>query len=91
MYKTINDFERRVTVSFKSESCNETTEVVLGERLAVAAGGGGGEGGVLSIVKMAGIRKKKLLFLEWILQNMVGQLMMNTQQKTSFKTNSKRS
>ena len=61
MYKTINGFERSVAVSFKSESCNETTEVVLGERLAV------GGGGVLSIVKMAGIRKKKLLFLEWIL------------------------
>ena len=37
MYKSINDFERRIAVSFKSEACNMTTEVVLGEGWAVAA------------------------------------------------------
>ena len=52
MYKSINDFERRVAVSFKSELCNETKEFVF--RRGVG-GGGDGEGCVLSIVKMAEI------------------------------------
>ena len=51
--------------------------------------GEGGGGGILSIVKMAGIEKKKLLVLKSILQNMVGQLMMYTQQKISFKPDRK--
>ena len=42
MYKSINDFGRRVAVSFKSELCNETTEVVLGEGWAVVVRGVGG-------------------------------------------------
>ena len=41
MYKSINDIERRIAVSFKSKSCNEATQVVLGEGWAVAAGGRG--------------------------------------------------
>ena len=53
--------------------------------------GEGGGGGILSIVKMARIEKNKLLFLERILLNIVGQLMMYTQQKISFKPNSKKS
>ena len=72
MYKSINDFERRVAVSFKSESCNETTEVVLGEGWVVPAREGRV---VLSIVKMAGIGKTKLLFLvDWILQTLLDSL-----------------